>query len=93
MKGEAINLDNRNLIRYPNTVAYRRSEIGDSQITGFAGCENKDNTNSFRHKGWGVDIGDPIAKEKGMRVIRPPKTPLYGVFERVFRISLHLEDL
>jgi hypothetical protein len=68
---EAINADDTNIIRYSNSVACWRAEIGDPKTTGYTGWENADATESFRHKGWGVAFGNPLAKEKGMRVIRP----------------------
>ena len=71
---EAVNQDGSNLIRYPNSVACWRAEIGDPKITGYTGWENTDATDSFRHKGWRVAFGNPLAKEKGMRVIRPLKS-------------------
>ena len=71
---EAVNQDDTNLIRYHDSVACWRAEIGDPKTTGYTGWENKDATDSFRHKGWGVAFGDPMAKEKGMQVIRPLKS-------------------
>jgi len=71
---EAVNQDGTNLIRYHDSVACWRAEIGDPKTTGYTGWANRDATDSFRHKGWGVAFGDPNAKEKGMRVIRPPKS-------------------
>jgi|GEM_PF-5407526 len=71
---EAVNRDGTNLISYSNSVECWRTEIGDPKTTGYTGWQNRDATDSFRHKGWGVAFGDANAKEKGMRVIRPPKT-------------------
>jgi len=67
---EAINRDGTNLVRYKDSVACWRAEIGDPTTTGYTGWGNKDATDSFRHKGWGVIFGDPEDKEKGMRVTR-----------------------
>jgi hypothetical protein len=70
---EAMNQDGTNLIRYSNSVACWRAEIGDPKTTGYTGWQNRDATDSFKHKGWGIAFGDPACKEKGMRVIRPLK--------------------
>lgn len=71
---EAIDLDGGNLKRYPSSTECWREETGLALKEGYTGKQNRDAVDSFRNQGWGVVFGEREHKEKGMRVIRPPKS-------------------
>lgn len=70
---EAVDSDGGNLERYCSAAECWRQETGLTLDDGFKGLQNRDAVDSFRHQGWGAVFGDREHREKGMRVIRPPK--------------------
>ena len=71
---EAVDSDGGNLKRYRHSTECWREETGLPLKEGYNGLQNRDAVDSFRNQGWGVVFGDREHREKGMRVIRPPKS-------------------